>query len=121
LPVVRLADFVDVADVVMVESWGGLGLVDEAHLRFIITCKFRWKELERDGALEAAVFGLVDNTHPSAAELLDDSVVRNSLANHCDRLRQKDGGSSKFRLLTKSVRREIWDTPPPPRRSRILK
>src|SRR6478736_3562404 len=33
------------------------------------------------GTMESSVFGLVDHAHPTAAELLDDAVVRDGLAN----------------------------------------
>jgi hypothetical protein len=32
--------------------------------------------------MEACVFGLVHHTHTTAAELLDDAVMRDGLANH---------------------------------------
>ena len=40
------------------------------------------QELESDKAAELHVLGLVDHTHPAAAELLDDAVVRDGLADH---------------------------------------
>ena len=33
--------------------------------------------------MEVGVFRFIDNTHPSAAKLLDDAVVRDGLADHC--------------------------------------
>ena len=41
------------------------------------------QELQGDEAMEASVLGLVNHTHPAAAELLDDAVVRDGLADHC--------------------------------------
>ena len=40
------------------------------------------QELQRDKAAKFDVLGLVDHTHPAAAELLDDAVVRDGLADH---------------------------------------
>jgi hypothetical protein len=40
------------------------------------------EEFECDGALEAGVFGFVDDTHTAFAELVEDLVVRDSLADH---------------------------------------
>ena len=37
-----------------------------------------------DRAAEFRIFGFVDNTHPAAAQLLDDAVMGNSLADHQD-------------------------------------
>jgi hypothetical protein len=33
--------------------------------------------------MELGVLRFIDNTHPTAAQLLDDAVVRNGLADHC--------------------------------------
>ena len=38
------------------------------------------------GTMESSVFGLVDHAHPTAAELLDDAVVRDGLADHWSRI-----------------------------------
>jgi len=38
------------------------------------------KELQRDEAIESDVLGLVDDTHSSATEFLNDAVVRNRAA-----------------------------------------
>ena len=38
-------------------------------------------------AMQQRVFGLVDNTHPATAELLNDAVVRDGLADHEQELR----------------------------------
>ena len=44
------------------------------------------QELQRDSALEPGVLRLVDDTHPPAAELLDDPVMRDDIADHGERL-----------------------------------
>ncbi len=79
---VLLADFVDGADVGMVQSGGGLRFALEARQRLRILGNIVGQELEGDKAMQPCVFGLVDNTHPAAAELLDDAVVRDGLADH---------------------------------------
>jgi len=45
---------------------------------------FRVADLRQHHAspVQGYVLGLVDHTHPAAAELLDDPVVRNGLADH---------------------------------------
>jgi hypothetical protein len=40
------------------------------------------QELECHKTTKLGVLGLVDHTHPTAAEFLDDAVVRDSLADH---------------------------------------
>src|SRR5215472_13933878 len=49
------------------------------------------QELEGDETMQARVFGLVDHSHPAAAESLDDSVMRDHLADHLARI-LRDGG-----------------------------
>ncbi len=56
--------------------------MDESLPGVRISCEVRREEFERHGSLEASVFGLVDDTHAAFAELLEDLVVRNHLANH---------------------------------------
>ena len=36
--------------------------------------------------MQSRVLGLVDNAHPATAELLDDAVVRDGLADHAQML-----------------------------------
>jgi hypothetical protein len=54
----------DGADVMMLESGGGPGLVDEAGLGVLVSCEVGRKELESDGAAELGVLGLVDDPIP---------------------------------------------------------
>ncbi len=43
---------------------------------------FIWQELEGDEAMQPGVLSLVHYTHPAAAQLLDNAVMRNGLADH---------------------------------------
>jgi hypothetical protein len=49
------------------------------------------EELERHLSAEAGVLRLVDDAHAPAAELLEDPVVGDRLADHDDALRVPDG------------------------------
>ena len=40
------------------------------------------KKFQGDKASEFGVFSFVDHTHPAAAQLIEDAVVRNGLADH---------------------------------------
>jgi len=40
------------------------------------------QEFESHKATELHALGLIDHTHPAAAEFLDDAVVRDGLVNH---------------------------------------
>jgi len=77
-----LADVVDHADVGVGERRGRARLALEALDGARVLRHLERQELERHGTAEAGVLGLVDDAHPSAAELLDDSVVRERLAAH---------------------------------------
>ena len=73
---VVLADFVDGADVGMVERGRGARFAAESFERLRILRDFFGKEFEGYEASERRVFGFVDHTHAAAAELFDDAVVR---------------------------------------------
>ena len=66
----------------MVEGGGGARFALETLERLPIARKLLGQKLEGDAAAEARVFGLVDHTHSAGAELLDDSIVGDSLADH---------------------------------------
>ncbi|MFZ0700639.1 MAG: hypothetical protein WAN10_08395 [Candidatus Acidiferrales bacterium] len=53
----------------------------EAFQRLSIATEVFRQELQRHKPPEFCVFGLVDHTHPAAAEFLDDSVVADCFAN----------------------------------------
>ena len=76
------ADLVDRADVGMVQRRRGPSFAAEAGQRLRVSGNVFGQELERDEAAKLGVFGLVDHTHPAAAELFDDAVVRDGLADH---------------------------------------
>src|SRR5579862_3135258 len=63
------------------------------------------QELERDKAVEARVLGLINHTHPAAAEFFNHYVVRNSPPDHveksyvpCGLKSMKDVGFTPLRL-----------------------
>ena len=66
----------------MVEGGGGLGFALEALQGLMIFGHVFRQELERDEAMELGVLGLIDDTHPSATELLQNAVVQYHLAQH---------------------------------------
>ncbi len=77
-----LADIVDSANVGMIQGGGSLRLALKSSQRLRVSGYFFGKELQGDEAPQARVFGLVDNAHAAAAELLDDAIMRNGLADH---------------------------------------
>ena len=79
LPIL-LADFVDGADIGMVQSGGGLRLAAGSAQAPEGLGDIIGQEFQGDKATESGVLGLVDHAHTAAAELLDDAVVRDGLA-----------------------------------------
>ncbi len=77
-----LGDFVDGADVGMVEGGGCLCFTLEAGQGLGISGQFIGKKLQRYETMQREVFRLVDDAHPAAAEFLHDSVVRDGLTDH---------------------------------------
>src|SRR6202035_2226958 len=77
-----LVDLVNGADVGMVQGRSGLRLPLEAAERLRVFCDIIGKELQRHKAFQLGVLGLVDDTHPTSAEFLDNPVVGNGLAEH---------------------------------------
>ena len=77
-----LADFVDRADVGMVQGRRSTRLAPKAFESLRVLGKFVRKKFQGNEAPELGVFGLIDHTHAAAAELFDDAVVRDGLADH---------------------------------------
>ena len=77
---VLFADVVNGADVGMVERGGRLRFALETGEGLGIAGDILRQKFQRDETLEARVFGLVDDTHASAAEFFDDAVMRDGLA-----------------------------------------
>jgi hypothetical protein len=77
-----LADFIDGANVRMIEGRGSASLAAETLHRLRIARHFVGKEFEGDEAAEVGVFRLVDDAHAATAQLLDNSVMRDGLADH---------------------------------------
>jgi len=72
---VLFVNFVDSADVRMIQSRGGLRFTLEARQGLGIFSNLVGQELEGDKTMQLQVFSLVDNTHAATAEPFDDAVV----------------------------------------------
>ena len=77
---VVFADFVDRADVGMVQRGSGAGLAAKAFERLRIVRDIVRKKFQSDEAAERSVFGFVDDAHAAAAEFFDNAVMRDGLA-----------------------------------------
>ena len=76
---IDLVNFVDRADVGMVQGRGSASLTAKPLQRLRVVGKFFGKELEGDETVQLDVLGLVDHTHAAAADLAEDAVMRNRL------------------------------------------
>ncbi len=98
------ADFVDGADVGVIEGGGGAGLAAEALEGLRVAREIVGKKLEGNETAEFGVFSFVDNTHASTAEFFDDAVVRDSLA---DQSRRVPHGGSILLSWGRAVNEEV--------------
>jgi len=76
---ILVPDFVDGADVRMVQSRGCSCFATESLKSVRIVSKLLRKELQCHESAKVGVFCLVDDTHATTAEFLQDSVVGNGL------------------------------------------
>ena len=79
---VLLANFVDGADVGMIERRRRASLSSKALQHLRILCQLIGEKLERDKAAKEEILGFVDNTHAAATQHFDDSIVGDGLADH---------------------------------------
>ncbi len=79
---IRFVDLVNRADVRVVERGRGESFPLEGLAGSRIILQFCRQELQRDMAVQLEVFGFVHHTHPAAAELFNDAIVRDGFADH---------------------------------------
>ena len=77
---VLLADVMNGADVGMIQRGRGSRLALEPAQRLSVARQIVRQELQRDEAMEPGVLRFVHDAHAAAAELLDDAVVGEGLA-----------------------------------------
>jgi len=74
-----LIDFMDRADVRMVQRGRGFGLSLESAESLCVVGEFVGQELQGDVATELEVFGLIHHTHAPATNPAEDAVMGNRL------------------------------------------
>src|SRR5215472_5956504 len=77
-----IVNLVNRADVWVIEGRGSPGLTLEAAQGLRVLCHLVGEGLEDNETIQFDILSLVDDAHPTTAELLDDAVVRNSFYNH---------------------------------------
>src|SRR5215470_6842210 len=87
----------------MVQSGSGARFALKAFQSLAVLGKMFREELQGDEPAELDVLGLIDHTHPAATQLLEDTVMRNSLANHAE-------GVRPLRVILRCNRRQVNGT-----------
>jgi hypothetical protein len=84
LPVVGLANFIDRADIWMIESGGGLRLLHEPLTRFVFvgSREVGREKFQRHAPFQAHVLGAVHHAHSAPPEMRQDPVVGNDVTYH---------------------------------------
>ena len=83
---VLFSGVIDRADIGVIQCRRGLRLALEPGKSLRIACYTLSQKLERDETVETSILSLVDDAHPAATKLLDDTVMRDGLADHCRRI-----------------------------------
>src|ERR1700736_4561905 len=81
------ADFVDGANIGMIQGGSGTSLTTKSFERLRVSRQFIGQEFEGDEAAKLGVLGLVHDAHAAATQLFDDAVVGDGLADElggCD-------------------------------------
>ncbi len=71
------------ADVWVVQCRRSFGFSTEALESLRISGEFLGKEFKGYETVEAGILRLIDDTHATSAEFLEDAVMRNDFAKHC--------------------------------------
>jgi len=74
LPLVFL-DFMDCADIGVIQCRGGLRFLDEPGFARLGGCQMRREKLQRDKPVEICIPGFVDDAHPTFTELFENLVM----------------------------------------------
>ena len=79
---VLLPDFIDRADIGMIQGGSRLRLALKPSQRLGVVRNSIREKLQGDKSVQGYVLGLVDYTHAAAAEFFDNAVVRDGLTDH---------------------------------------
>jgi hypothetical protein len=77
-----LADFVNGANVGMVQCRRSTSFTTKPFECLRVAGYILWQKFQGYEATKLGILSLIDNTHPTAAEPLQDAVVRYGLADH---------------------------------------
>src|ERR1039458_8452776 len=91
-PAVFFADVVNRADVGMVQPRCSFRLTPKSFQSLVIVGQVFGQEFKSNEAVKPYVLGLIDHSHSARAQLLDDAVMRDSLADHWQRSEERRVG-----------------------------
>ena len=80
-----IVNLVDGADIWMIQRGRSLRFALEAGERLLLLATSSGRNFKGHKAMQLHVLGLVHHTHPTAAWLAGDPVVRDGLTDHADR------------------------------------
>ena len=80
--IAMLADFINGADIGMIERGCGARLTTEAFKRVRISGDVSGEKFQGYKTAELGILSLVNDTHTAAPELVEDAIVGDDLANH---------------------------------------
>jgi hypothetical protein len=78
------ANFIDGANVGVIEGGSGLGFAFETKKGFGVGGEIIGQKFESNEAVKLGVFGFIDDTHTTATKFFDDAIVSDGLAEHID-------------------------------------
>src|ERR1035437_7427742 len=104
----RLADLIDGADAGVIQCGSSLRFPLKTRQSVRIMRRLLRQKLQRDEAMQREVFGLVDNPHSAAAQLLDNAVMRDTLADHCRESYVGSAGKSMNTRMLVGLRIDCW-------------
>jgi hypothetical protein len=84
-----LADFIDGADVGVIQSRGSARFALEAFEGLVVAGNIVGQELQCHTAAEAEVFSFIDHTHPATTEFFQDAIVGDRLPGNRARVRHE--------------------------------
>src|SRR5882724_11593250 len=109
-----LADFVNGADVGVIQRGGGSRLTPKTLQGLRVLCQGLRQELQGHEPAQLHVLRFINHAHAAAAELLDDVVMRNGLSDQRRRVRH----SARILVSAAIQVNEDADTKTPTRRRR---
>src|SRR5882724_3951993 len=89
----------------MVQSRGRAGFTPEPFQGLRVVREFVGKKFQGDEAPELGVFSLINHAHPTAAQLVHNTIVRDSLPDHVCPMMERGNVRREMRAKSIATRR----------------